>query len=78
MTESNTAALVPVHDRLVRFDELKSDWGIRFSRVHLARLEKAGRFPGRLTFGHSTVGWLASELSQYLANCAATRSGGAA
>lgn len=77
MTESNRT-LAPAHDRLVRFDELKPDWGIRFSRVHIARLEKAGRFPERRTFGHSTVGWLASELSQYLANPAAMRSGEAA
>ena len=77
MTASNNT-FVHAHDRLVRFDELKPDWGIRFSRVHLARLEKAGRFPERRTFGHSTVGWLASELSQYLANPSATRSGEAA
>lgn len=77
MTASNSA-VVPAHDRLVRFDELKPDWGIRFSRVHLARLEKAGRFPQRRTFGHSTIGWLASELSQYLAQPTAMRSGDAA
>lgn len=66
------------HDRVVSFPELKSSWGIRFSRVHLGRLEKAGQFPRRLSLGHGTVGWLASELAQYLANHAAARAVGGA
>lgn len=69
MTDNST----PAHDRIVNFPELKKDWGIRFSRVHLARLEKAGRFPRRLCLGHGTVGWLTSELAQYLASRAAAR-----
>jgi prophage regulatory protein len=76
---NNTPSLdSTAHDRVVSFPELKSSWGIRFSRVHLGRLEKAGQFPRRLSLGHGTVGWLASELAQYLANHAAARAVGGA
>ena len=74
MTASNEAATnAAAHDRVVSYPELKPNWGIRFSRVHLDRLERAGRFPRRLSLGRGTVGWLASELAAYLANHAAAR-----
>ena len=60
-------------DRLVRYDELRPKFGIRYSRVHLSRLEKIGAFPKRLVFGHSTVGWLASDIVEYLRSAARAR-----
>lgn len=73
----NTRTALP--DRVVSYPELRTTWGIRFSRVHLRRLWKAGQFPQPISLGGSSrgaVGWLASELSAYLAGCAAARSGG--
>lgn len=34
-------------DALVTYDELKSEYGIQISRTHIARLEKAEKFPKR-------------------------------
>ncbi|WP_017460568.1 helix-turn-helix transcriptional regulator [Dyella ginsengisoli] len=61
------------HDRIVSRSELKPHWGVRFTDVHLRRLEKAGLFPRRVRLGKGTIGWLASELDQYLARLAAAR-----
>lgn len=61
-------------DRLVTYAELKSAWGIKFSRVHLARLEKDGVFPKRIRLGYTSIGWLTSELTAYMAKHAAARS----
>ncbi|WP_414655818.1 helix-turn-helix transcriptional regulator [Frateuria sp.] len=80
MTETNSTSTV-VHDRVVSYPELKTAWGIRFSRVHLRRLWKNGQFPRPISLGGSgqgAVGWLASELAAHLASCAAARNGGAA
>jgi prophage regulatory protein len=60
-------------DRIVQYCELKPVWGIKFSRPHLARLEKAGKFPQRLTYGSGSVGWLTSEIAAHLAARAAAR-----
>jgi prophage regulatory protein len=58
---------------LVRFDALK-DEGIPWSRVHLARLEKAGKFPKRVRLGGG-IAWLKSDLDQFKAAAvAASRS----
>jgi prophage regulatory protein len=48
--------------RFVRFDRLKPDFGIDYSRMHVNRLEKAGRFPKRVQLGPNSVAWLEDEL----------------
>ena len=40
---------------------------IPFTRQHILRLEKAGRFPRRLQIGARRVGWLATEIEDWLA-----------
>ena len=40
---------------------------IPFTRQHILRLEKAGRFPRRLQIGARRVGWLATEVEDWLA-----------
>jgi prophage regulatory protein len=50
---------------LVRFDALK-DEGIPWSRTHIARLEKAGKFPKRVLLGGG-IAWLKSDLDQFKA-----------
>jgi prophage regulatory protein len=52
--------------RVLRFPELKERLGIPYSRVHVDRLEKAGQFPRRIKIGVNSVGWLESELTEWL------------
>lgn len=72
MTDSST----PAHDRIVTYPCLKPDWGITYSNVHLLRLEKAGKFPKRLSL--RSVAWLESEIAGWIRERAAARSGVAA
>jgi len=60
-------------DRIVIYPQLRSDFGIRYSRQHLARLEKSGGFPQRIQESANRVGWLESELSQWIGSRAAAR-----
>jgi prophage regulatory protein len=59
--------------RLLSPDELKDLKGIRFSRQHLHRLIKAGRFPKPVKLGESTNGWVESEIDQYIEDLIAER-----
>ena len=45
--------------KLVCKKELKSVYGIPYSFVHIARLERAGAFPKRVQLGQCRVAWLA-------------------
>jgi prophage regulatory protein len=49
--------------RLVRYGQLP----VKFSRTHLDRLEKAGRFPRRVHVGPHTVAWIEDEINQWIA-----------
>lgn len=40
--------------------------GIRYSAVHLNRLEKAGQFPRRIRIGGNRVGWIAEEVEAWM------------
>jgi prophage regulatory protein len=46
---------------------------VPFSAAHLARLEKAGRFPRRVKLGACRVGWVESEVAEWIANAMAER-----
>lgn len=37
-----------------------------YSPQHIARLEKAGKFPKRVTIGPNRVGWVESEINQWI------------
>ncbi|MBN8872840.1 MAG: hypothetical protein BGO51_28455 [Rhodospirillales bacterium 69-11] len=58
--------------RLLRYADLKSK-GFPWSRMHIDRLEKAGKFPKRLHLGPSTVAWVEEEIDAYLATKMAER-----
>jgi prophage regulatory protein len=67
----NTAA----KQKILGFNDL-APRGIRFSRVHLSRLEKENKFPKRLNLGPQSIGWLESEVDLWIAARAAERSKG--
>ena len=39
---------------------------VLYSPQHIARLEKAGQFPKRVHIGPNTVGWVESEVREWL------------
>jgi prophage regulatory protein len=55
-----------------RFTELK-ERGIPWSRMHVDRLEKAGKFPKRVQLGESTVVWVEAEVDAFVAGRLAER-----
>jgi prophage regulatory protein len=60
--------------RIVRFPELKSAYGIPYTRMHIDRLEKAKQFPMRVRLGPGCVGWVADEVANWIAERVARRS----
>jgi prophage regulatory protein len=63
--------------RLISHDDLKSK-GIGYSKVHLWRLEKAGKFPRRVPIGASRYGYVESEIDEFVAGLIAARDAKAA
>jgi predicted DNA-binding transcriptional regulator AlpA len=57
--------------RLLRFATVRARVG--YSRMHIDRLEKAGRFPQRVQIGPNAVGWIESEVTDWIAAKAAQR-----
>jgi len=59
--------------KLVSRDGLQAR-GIKFSRVHLHRLERAGLFPQHVKYGAGNfIAWFEDEIDQYLDDLAAAR-----
>lgn len=52
-------------DRLMRLDEVTATVGLDQSTIF--RLEQKGRFPRRRKITTRAVGWLASEISEWIA-----------
>jgi prophage regulatory protein len=52
--------------KILRFPQLKAEKGIDYSRMHVDRLEKAGKFPKRVKLGENSVGWIESEIDAWL------------
>ena len=44
-----------------------------YSRQHISRLEKSGKFPKRVRLGQNRVGWVYDEIVAHLENLAAQR-----
>jgi prophage regulatory protein len=59
--------------RFLRFGELKTEKGIPYSRMHIDRLEKAGKFPKRVHLGPMTVAWVEDEIDALAAEKMAAR-----
>ena len=60
-------------ERLVAQQELKSRFGILYSRASLWRLEREGRFPRRVSFTKRRFAYIESEIVDYIARLKAAR-----
>lgn len=58
-------------DRILRKPETRYRTGL--SDPTIWRMEKAGKFPKRIKLGANSVGWLESEISEWLKEKAAER-----
>jgi prophage regulatory protein len=52
--------------RLLKYDELSSLKGIPWTRTHIYREIRAGRFPGPVHLGGQTVGWPEPEIDDWI------------
>jgi prophage regulatory protein len=57
---------------ILRHDDLKAK-GIQWSRTHIIRLEKAGKFPKRGRIGANSFGYVEAEIDEHIAKLAAAR-----
>jgi prophage regulatory protein len=71
MTHDDVAGRRPGR-RVLGYADLKTR-GIRFSRVHLRRLEQAKKFPQHVNLGENSIGWFADEVDEFLEEKAAAR-----
>jgi prophage regulatory protein len=58
--------------RFIHYDGLR-ERGIRYSRAHLWRMEKHGKFPRLVKLGGHTIGWVESEIDQHILDRIAER-----
>ncbi|MCK1400033.1 AlpA family phage regulatory protein [Bradyrhizobium sp. 4] len=58
--------------RLIHHDDLRSK-GIAYSKPHLWRLEKAGKFPKRVPVGPGRYAYLESEIDAHVEALVAAR-----
>jgi prophage regulatory protein len=61
--------------KIVGFNDL-TQYGINFSRVHVSRLEKEGKFPKHINLAPQSIGWLEDEILAWIDERAAARSMG--
>jgi prophage regulatory protein len=59
--------------RVLSYPQLKPEKGIAYSRVHLNRLEREGKFPRRIRLSSNMVAWAEMELDAWLEARAAAR-----
>ncbi len=57
--------------RIISWKQLKEM--VPWSRQHLSRLEKAGKFPQRVQIGQNRVGWVYDEIVVHLETLANKR-----
>ncbi len=57
--------------RIISWRQLKEM--VPWSRQHLSRLEKAGKFPQRVQIGQNRVGWVYGEIVAHLETLANKR-----
>ena len=60
-------------DMRVSFAEDGTTRGITFSRRHLKRLEDERKFPLRVVLGENKIGWVVTEVDEWLASRLAER-----
>ena len=64
--------------RYLRYRDLKPVKGITFSRQHIGRLQKAGKFPLSVSFGDNTEVFIEEEIDRWTADRIAERDAKAA
>jgi prophage regulatory protein len=52
--------------KLHRFPELNEVFGIGYSRTHIDRMEKAGKFPRRIKLSAKYVAWRSDDLEKFI------------
>ena len=52
--------------KVLRYPQLRSEKGIGYSRTHVDRLEKDGRFPKRVSLGPRSIAWVETEVDEWL------------
>jgi prophage regulatory protein len=57
---------VPV--KIITFQDLGPAKGVPYSRDHLRRLTKSGKFPKPVAVGDHRIGWIETEVDQWLAD----------
>jgi prophage regulatory protein len=60
--------------RLLTFSDLKAR-GIPWTRMHVGRLEAAGKFPQHIDLGENSIAWFEDEIDDFLERKAAARLG---
>jgi prophage regulatory protein len=58
--------------RLLTYQDLRAR-GIPWSRVHVGRLEAAGKFPLHIDVGENSIAWFEDEIDDFLEAKAAAR-----
>ena len=61
--------------KILSYADLRSERGIQFSKVHLWRLERAGKFSKRVSLGKARHGWLETEIDEWILARLAERDG---
>jgi prophage regulatory protein len=59
--------------KLIAFEHLKPNKGIRYSRDHLRRKCKAGEFPPPIAISTARIAWIEAEIDDWLAAKARAR-----
>jgi prophage regulatory protein len=59
--------------KLLRYCDLNETRGIGYTRRHLYTLEDQGKFPKRVSLGENRVGWIESEVDDWIRERAACR-----
>jgi prophage regulatory protein len=77
LCESRTAGDSQMAPRLIPYEALKAKC-IMYSKPHLWRLEKAGKFPKRVPVGASRYGYLEAEVDAWINARIAARDNAAA
>jgi prophage regulatory protein len=58
--------------RVLDLPDLKAK-GIKYTRVHIARLERTKKFPKHINLGGNRTAWIEEEVDQWLRDKAAER-----
>ena len=54
-----------MQNRLIFYEDLRAK-GVPYSKIHLWKLEKAGKFPRRVPIGANRHAWVESEIDAHI------------